>query len=111
MTITKIIKSLTKIVLVVLFGITLTFGFSSNVVNAAVTAESSYQKTDTNAVTNSDKADKYTQPGVKLREKIENTEEDVVDKLNLDEELPRSTKKFFRQIQGKEPIENETRPQ
>ena len=36
--------------------------------------------------------------------------EGIVDKLNLDEALPRSTKKFGEQLQGDEPINNETRP-
>lgn len=37
-------------------------------------------------------------------------DEGVVDKLNLDEALPRSTKKLGEQIKGNEPINNETRP-
>ena len=37
-------------------------------------------------------------------------DEGIVDKLNLDEALPRSTKKFGEQITGDEPINNETRP-
>ena len=37
-------------------------------------------------------------------------DESIVDKLNLDEALPRSTKKFGEQITGDEPINNETRP-
>ena len=36
--------------------------------------------------------------------------EGIVDKLNLDEALPRSTKKFGEQVTGDEPINNETRP-
>ena len=36
--------------------------------------------------------------------------EGIVDKLNLDEALPRSTKKFGEQITGDEPIDNKTRP-
>ena len=36
--------------------------------------------------------------------------EGIVEKLNLDEALPRSTKKFGEQITGDEPINNETRP-
>ena len=36
--------------------------------------------------------------------------EGIVDKLNLDETLPRSTKKLGEQITGDEPINNETRP-
>ena len=36
--------------------------------------------------------------------------ESVAEKLNLDEALPRSTKKFVEQITGDEPINNETRP-
>jgi len=35
--------------------------------------------------------------------------EDVKEKLNLDEPVPESTKKFFRQLKGEEPIENEDR--
>ena len=34
----------------------------------------------------------------------------IVEKLNLDEGLPRSTEKFIDQITGDEPINNETRP-
>ena len=37
-------------------------------------------------------------------------DESIVEKLNLDEALPRSTKKFAEQITGDEPINNETRP-
>ena len=37
-------------------------------------------------------------------------DEGIVDKLNLDEALPRSTKKLGEQIKGDEPINNETRP-
>ena len=37
-------------------------------------------------------------------------DESIVEKLNLNEGLPRSTKKFGEQITGDEPINNETRP-
>lgn len=37
-------------------------------------------------------------------------DEGIVEKLNLDEALPRSTKKLGEQIKGDEPINNETRP-
>ena len=37
-------------------------------------------------------------------------DEGIVEKLNLDEGLPRSTEKFVEQIKGDEPINNETRP-
>ena len=43
-------------------------------------------------------------------ESIKETSEKVKDKLNLDEPIPSDTKKFFRQIQGKEPIVNERIP-
>lgn len=36
--------------------------------------------------------------------------ESISEKLNLDEALPRSTEKFIEQIEGDEPINNETRP-
>ena len=39
------------------------------------------------------------------------TTENVKEKLNLDEPIPSDTKKFFRQLQGKEPIVNERMPQ
>ena len=40
--------------------------------------------------------------------KVEN--ESISEKLNLDEALPRSTKKFIDQVTEDEPINNETRP-
>jgi hypothetical protein len=48
-----------------------------------------------------------------MRSKMATPDQDnegIVDKLNLDETLPRSTKKFGEQITGDEPINNETRP-
>lgn len=48
------------------------------------------------------------QAEAKAEQKIEN--ESIGEKLNLDEALPRSTKKFIEQITGDEPINNETRP-
>ena len=36
--------------------------------------------------------------------------EGIVEKLNLDESLPRSTEKLIDQVTGDEPINNETRP-
>ncbi|MGF1478702.1 MAG: hypothetical protein ACFB4I_04350 [Cyanophyceae cyanobacterium] len=41
---------------------------------------------------------------------LKEASENVSEKLNLDEPIPADTKKFFRQIQGKEPIENERVP-
>lgn len=40
----------------------------------------------------------------------EQENESISEKLNLDEALPRSTKKFIDQIKGDEPIDNETHP-
>jgi hypothetical protein len=40
----------------------------------------------------------------------ETADEDIAEKLNLDESVPKSTKKFFKQIQGKEPIIDKTEP-
>jgi len=37
-------------------------------------------------------------------------DEDLSEKLNLDESVPDSTKKFFKQIQGKEPLIDKTEP-
>ena len=48
-----------------------------------------------------------------MRSKMATPDQDnegIVDKLNLDEALPRSTKKFGEQVKGDEPINNETRP-
>ena len=48
-----------------------------------------------------------------MRSKMATPDQDnegIVDKLNLDEALPRSTKKFGEQIKGDELINNETRP-
>ena len=42
--------------------------------------------------------------------KYEDENESIAEKLNLDEALPRSTKKFIDQVKGDEPINNETRP-
>lgn len=36
--------------------------------------------------------------------------ESATEKLNLNESTPRTTKKFFEQVEGDEPINNETRP-
>jgi hypothetical protein len=38
-------------------------------------------------------------------------DEDISEKLNLDESVPDSTKKFFKQIQGKEPLIDKTEPE
>jgi hypothetical protein len=40
----------------------------------------------------------------------QSADENVREKLNLDEPIPESTKKFFKQIQGKEPIIDKTEP-
>ena len=44
-------------------------------------------------------------------EAVKKNSEEVKEKLNLDEPVPSDTKKFFRQITGKEPIENERIPE
>lgn len=41
-------------------------------------------------------------------DKAESLQEKVVEKLNLNEPVPPSTKKFFKQIKGEEPIERDT---
>jgi hypothetical protein len=42
--------------------------------------------------------------------KSSSNESEIKERLNLDEPLPEDTKKFFRQIKGEEPIENERLP-
>ena len=42
--------------------------------------------------------------------KFEAENKSISEKLNLNEALPRSTKKFIDQVAGDEPINNETRP-
>ena len=44
-------------------------------------------------------------------EAVKKATENVKEKLNLDEPIPSDTKKFFRQITGQEPIENERIPE
>ena len=44
------------------------------------------------------------------RAELENENKTISEKLNLNESLPRSTKKLGEQIAGDEPINNETRP-
>jgi hypothetical protein len=43
-------------------------------------------------------------------QKNNSDDENISEKLNLDESVPNSTKKFFKQIQGKEPIIDKTEP-
>lgn len=47
----------------------------------------------------------------KTQNALEEATESIKEKLNLDEPIPADTKKFFKQIQGKEPIVNERIPQ
>ena len=58
-----------------------------------------------------DKASRQQKQAMRSRMATPNqNDEGIVEKLNLDEALPRSTKKFGEQITGDEPINNETRP-
>ncbi len=44
-------------------------------------------------------------------EKPESVTKTIVEKLNLDEPIPDSTKKFFEQVKGEAPIEDTTHPE
>ena len=58
-----------------------------------------------------DKASRQQRQAMRSRMATPNqNDEGIVEKLNLDEALPRSTKKFGEQVTGDEPINNETRP-
>ena len=62
-----------------------------------------------------DKANRQQRQAMRSQQAEANAEleaenETIVEKLNLDEALPRSTKKFIEQVTGDEPINNETRP-
>jgi hypothetical protein len=45
-----------------------------------------------------------------VQEQPESVTKTIVEKLNLDEPIPDSTKKFFEQIKGEAPIEDTTHP-
>lgn len=67
--------------------------------------------TVTDAEYEADKASRQQEQARRSQMATPNQEnEGIVEKLNLDESLPRSTKKLGEQIAGDEPINNETRP-
>ncbi|HEY9768160.1 MAG TPA: hypothetical protein V6C71_06565 [Coleofasciculaceae cyanobacterium] len=110
---------LRRILTIFLVSITLCFGIAFSGNTSAMAAEAvTRDATNLNSVdVVSDaqyEADKLRrQEEQAMRSKMaepDQEKESVVEKLNLKEALPRSTKKFVEQIKGDEPINNETHP-
>lgn len=109
-------RTLTVILVQVALLSGLTFGIASQPATAeTITPEaSSYQvdKTATDVKLGAESVKNKTKAAAEnTGEALKETTENVKEKLNLDEPVPSDTKKFFRQLQGKEPIENERIPE
>jgi hypothetical protein len=100
---------LSRLFAFVLLAIALIFGVPFATTN-------SYQALADSVVSNRDsyqteKSPYYSSDNSLDKEKADNAEsakKTVVEKLNLNEPVPPSTKKFFKQIKGEEPIERDT---
>ncbi len=111
--------NLRRIVTIFLASITLCFGvaFISNTTAIAADAitrdTTNLDPTDVVSDAQYEAAKMRRQEEQAMRSKMAEPDEDnksISEKLNLDETLPRSTKKFVEQITGDEPINNETHP-
>ena len=115
--------NLRRIAAVFLVSITLFFSVAVIGNNNALAADSITQDvTNLNSVDavsdreiELDKANRQQKQAMRSQQaesnaKFEAENKSISEKLNLDEALPRSTKKFIEQVKGDEPIDNETRP-
>ena len=115
--------SLRRIATVFLASITLFFSVAVIGNNSALAADSiTKDVTNLNSVDavsdreyELDKANRQQEQAMRSQQaesnaKFEAENKSIGEKLNLDEALPRSTKKFIDQVTGDEPINNETRP-
>ncbi|MBE9043983.1 hypothetical protein IQ255_06120 [Pleurocapsales cyanobacterium LEGE 10410] len=107
----RIITVLASITL--FFGVVL-FGHSNVLAAEAITSDvTNLNSTDVvdDAQYEADKISRQQRQAMRSQMAEPDTEnESIGEKLNLDEALPRSTKKFVEQVTGDEPINNETRP-
>jgi hypothetical protein len=96
---------LSRLLVIVVLEIALVFGLPfANTKNYQALADSVVSKQ------NSDRVEKslyYSSDKSLNKEKTDNAGS-LKEKLNLNEPLPPSTKKFFKQIKGEEPIERDT---
>lgn len=107
-------RTITVLASVILFFGATFLGHNNAIAAEAITSDVTNLNT-TDVVSDAEyEADKVNrQREQAMRSKMATPDQDnegIVDKLNLDEALPRSTKKFGEQIEGDEPINNETRP-
>ena len=113
------LQNLRRMVTVCLVSVTFFIGIGLNPGNTTAIADSITRdsvdfSSDTPVSDAQYEADKVSrQQRQAMRSELadqDNENKSISDKLNLDEALPRSTKKFGEQITGDEPINNETRP-
>ena len=106
-------RTITVFASVILF-FSVVFGTSDAIAAEAITSDvTNLNTTDvvSDAEYEADKVSRQREQAMRSQMATPDQEnEGIVDKLNLDEALPRSTKKFGEQLQGDEPINNETRP-
>jgi hypothetical protein len=100
--------SLSRLLIIIVLELALVFGLPfANANNNRALAASVVSKQDNHQIEKSDNSPYYSSD----KKQVDNTEslqEKVVDKLNLNEPVPPSTKKFFKQIKGEAPIERDT---
>lgn len=101
-----------RLIVIVLLEIALVFGVPLTTTNNyQALADSVVSKQDNYQIEKSDKSPYFSNDNSLHKEKTDKAEsvkETVVEKLNLNEPVPPSTKKFFKQIKGEEPIERDT---
>ena len=106
-------RAFTILASVILF-FSVVFGSSNAIAAEAITSDvTNLNNTDVvnDAEYEADKVNRQREQAMRSQMATPDQEnESIVDKLNLDEALPRTTKKFGEQVKGKEPINNETRP-
>lgn len=94
-----------RFLIISVLAIALIFGFD-NTLQASATPISSNQTNDQKPYFAGESLNREQAQNAK--ENAEDVKDNVVDKLNLKESVPDSTKKFFKQIKGEEPIERDT---
>jgi hypothetical protein len=95
-------NSFYRFLLISVLAIALIFGFNNNL-QALATPMTSNQTNDQKPYFAGESLNSKQAQTAK-----ENAKDNVVDKLNLKESVPSSTKKFIKQIKGEEPIERDT---
>ncbi len=108
---------LRRVLTIVLAGVTFLIGtalisFSNGLpAQAATTPEArSYQVDHSNSQISGSEQAKADQAGDGLVDSLKDTAETVREKLNLDEPMPRGTKLFIKQLQGKDVQVEEPKP-